>query len=76
MIQMDNRRFDNESFYDVLSANIFLANAWTAGPWDPRLQHGGPPAALLGRALEMRRTSPDARVASIVLISTDLSLWR
>jgi hypothetical protein len=30
----------------------FLATAWTRGPWDPRLQHGGPPAALMLRAME------------------------
>jgi hypothetical protein len=63
---MDNPGFANESFYDVLSGNTFRANSWTAGPWDPALQHGGPPAALLGRALETQRNSPDARVASIV----------
>lgn len=25
---------------------------WAAGPWSPEAQHGGPPAALLGRAVE------------------------
>jgi hypothetical protein len=30
----------------------FLATGATAGPWSPDAQHGGPPAALLGRALE------------------------
>jgi hypothetical protein len=63
---MDDVSFANESFYDVLSGNVFRANAWTAGPWDPGLQHGGPPAALLGRALETQRNSSDARIASIV----------
>jgi hypothetical protein len=35
----------------------FLATPATAGPWSSEAQHGGPPAALLGRALE--RLEPD-----------------
>lgn len=34
------------------TASGFLATAATGGPWRPDAQHGGPPAALLGRALE------------------------
>jgi len=30
----------------------FEAQPSTAGPWTPQAQHGGPPAALLGRAVE------------------------
>lgn len=30
----------------------FLPSASTRGPWDPDAQHAGPPAALLGRAIE------------------------
>src|SRR6476660_10220485 len=30
----------------------FLATALTIGPWDPGLQHAGPPAALLLREAE------------------------
>ena len=30
----------------------FESTVWTRGPWSPDHQHGGPPAALLGRALE------------------------
>jgi acyl-CoA hydrolase len=30
----------------------YLAGPGTAGPWDARLQHGGPPSALLTRAAE------------------------
>jgi hypothetical protein len=40
------------SFYEPLGDGRFAATAHTAGPWDPRFQHAGPPAALLGRALE------------------------
>jgi hypothetical protein len=40
------------AFFIPLGENRFRATAHTAGPWDPRLQHAGPPAALLTRALE------------------------
>ena len=32
--------------------NRFIATQNTRGPWSPDAQHGGPPAALLGRAVE------------------------
>ena len=32
----------------------WLPTALTRGPWDPGLQHAGPPAALLARAIERR----------------------
>lgn len=34
------------------TADGFTATALTIGPWDPGLQHAGPPAALLARAAE------------------------
>jgi hypothetical protein len=40
------------SFYEPLGGERFAATTNTAGPWDPAFQHAGPPAALLGRALE------------------------
>ncbi len=36
----------------VPTAEGFAATALTIGPWDPGLQHAGPPAALLARAAE------------------------
>ena len=42
----------SEAFYEPLGGGRFAATAHTAGPWDVRSQHAGPPAALLGRALE------------------------
>lgn len=30
----------------------YIATALTRGPWDPSFQHAGPPAALVGRAVE------------------------
>ena len=40
------------SFYEPLGDGRFGSTPHTAGPWDPKFQHAGPPAALLGRALE------------------------
>ncbi len=36
---------------DPRDPSRFIATALTRGPWDNRAQHGGPPAALLARAL-------------------------
>jgi len=41
-----------EAFYVPLGGGRFRSTSHTAGPWDVRSQHAGPPAALLGRALE------------------------
>jgi acyl-Coa thioesterase superfamily protein/acyl-CoA thioesterase superfamily protein len=40
-----------EAFYEP-DGDLFHATELTRGPWDPGAQHAGPPAALLGRALE------------------------
>ncbi len=40
-------------FYVPLGEERFRATELTASPWGSGSQHGGPPAALLGRALEM-----------------------
>ena len=45
-----------DSFYRPLGDDRWTATVHTTGPWDARFQHGGPPSALLGRAIE--RTSP------------------
>jgi hypothetical protein len=42
----------SEAFYEPLGGGRFGAAEHTRGPWDPEFQHAGPPAALLGRALE------------------------
>jgi Acyl-CoA thioesterase C-terminal domain/Acyl-CoA thioesterase N-terminal domain len=46
-----------EAFYEP-SGERFAPTESTRGPWDPNAQHAGPPAALLGRALELC-DSPD-----------------
>src|ERR671917_2545250 len=45
----------------------FAATALTRGPWDPRHQHAGPPAALLGRAIERLPAERAMRVARVTL---------
>lgn len=40
-------------FYVPLGKERFRATELTASPWGSGSQHGGPPAALLGRALEL-----------------------
>ena len=40
------------AFYDAVGEQTFKAREHTRGPWHPDHQHGGPPAALLGRAIE------------------------
>jgi hypothetical protein len=55
----------NEAFYLALDEKRFRATTSTVGPWDPGLQHGSPPAALLARAIEHAHPRPDLRIARI-----------
>jgi hypothetical protein len=48
-----------QPFYLPLGAGRFRSTPSTAGPWGPASQHGGPPAALLARAVEeLEREGP------------------
>ncbi len=47
----------SSAFY-VPDGGRFVSTELTRGPWDPGAQHAGPPAALLGRELEL--LAPDA----------------
>lgn len=44
----------------VPDGDRLVATEHTRGPWDPGAQHAGPPAALLGRALERCEAGPGA----------------
>jgi len=46
---------------------VFAATAATVGPWDPKLQHGGPVAALLGTRIELAAARSDMRVSQFAL---------
>jgi len=52
------------AFYEPDGAG-FLATELTRGPWDPDAQHAGPPAALLGRALEGLPEAADFQVCRV-----------
>jgi hypothetical protein len=56
-----------KAFYVVEADGTFRPTDATVGPWDPALQHGGPPAALLGRAVEALGGRTDVRVAHFSL---------
>lgn len=53
-----------ESFYVRLDEETYEPTELTRGPWDAYAQHAGPPAALLGHAIE-GRARPDMRIARI-----------
>jgi hypothetical protein len=54
------------SFYVQTDEFRFEATEFTRGPWDAASQHAGPPAALLGRAVQRRPDArPDLRVARL-----------
>src|SRR5512133_2404155 len=60
----------SEAFFEVRGPGRFRATELTRGPWDPGLQHAGPPAALLGRAGEaevMRATALRIRTVELDL---------
>lgn len=54
-----------DSFYEPLAPETYRSTAATVGPWDAGLQHGGPPAALLGHALENAGSPAGSRIARI-----------
>ena len=54
------------SFY-VPDGERFVSTRWTRGPWSPDAQHGGPPAALLGRAVERLEAVAGFAVARITV---------
>lgn len=47
----------DDAYFVPLGGGRYRATSHTAGPWDARHQHGGPPSALLARA--MRDVAPD-----------------
>jgi hypothetical protein len=53
------------SFYRRVSDDRYEATPYTRGPWDAGSQHAGPPAALLGRAVEQHPQRGSMRVARL-----------
>ena len=54
-------------FYLPLGDGRWSSTVHTTGPWDARFQHGGPPAALLARAVEQRAPREDVLVARMTV---------
>jgi hypothetical protein len=57
-----------DAFYlPTADAGRFTATTLTRGPWSPDAQHAGPPAALIGRAVERHAAEhrPGARVVRV-----------
>ena len=57
----------DDSFFRPLGDDRWLATVHTTGPWDARFQHGGPPSALLGRAVEQTEPRDDVLVARMTV---------
>jgi hypothetical protein len=55
----------SDAFFLPRDATRYEATEHTSGPWDPRLQHAGPPAALLARALERCEPRPEMLLSRI-----------
>jgi hypothetical protein len=53
------------AFYEPLGGGRYLGTESTAGPWNREHQHAGPPAALLGRALEQVAPRADMLLARL-----------
>jgi hypothetical protein len=56
-----------ESFFLPLGEGRWRATVHTTGPWDERFEHGGPPSALLGRAIEAVDHRDDVMVARMTV---------
>ncbi|HEU5034014.1 MAG TPA: thioesterase family protein [Mycobacteriales bacterium] len=59
----------SDAFFLPLGDGRFAATEHTSGPWDPRLQHAGPPSALLARAIEQE---PGPWPAVVTRVTVDL----
>lgn len=57
----------DKAFYRRGDGGVFASTAATAGPWSAATQHGGPPSALLGRALEECEPRDGFRLARVTL---------
>ena len=55
------------AFYLPLGDGRFRSTRHTTGPWDAGSQHGGPPSALLGRAVEQCAPRDDMAVARVTV---------
>jgi hypothetical protein len=59
-----------QAIYLPLDEQTFDSTPWTRGPWNSDHQHGGPPAALMARALEA--TAAGIGLPQVVRVTTSL----
>jgi len=52
-----------DTFYVPAGEDTWLATSHTTGPWDAGAQHGGPPSALMGRAIQRCEPRDDMIIA-------------
>ena len=57
----------SDPFYLPHGDNRWRATVHTTGPWDARFQHGGPPSALLARAIEQLSPREDMMIARMTV---------
>ena len=57
----------DDSFFVPLGDGRWQPTIHTTGPWDARFQHGGPPSALLARAIEQCSPRQDMLVARMTV---------
>ena len=57
----------DEAFYVPLGDDRWRSTVHTTGPWDARFQHGGPPSALLARAIERCGPREDTVIARMTV---------
>lgn len=55
------------AFFEDLGGGRFRATEHATGPWNRTSQHGGPPSALLGRAVEQVAPRDDVMVARVTV---------
>ena len=53
------------AFYLPVSEGVFDSTTATTSPWDDSQQHGGPPSALLTRAIETCQPRPELAVSRV-----------
>jgi hypothetical protein len=57
----------HSTFFESAGPDVFIATAATAGPWSPQAQHGGPPSALVARAMELHEPDELQRLARVTV---------
>jgi hypothetical protein len=55
------------AFFEPAGIDAFVATPATAGPWSPDAQHGGPPSALVARALERHEPAEGQRLGRVTV---------